>query len=1184
MTTPKLNILLLGPPEVTLEGKPVLIKRRLNRALLFYLAAQRYPVTREELCALFWPEENEQTSRKYLREALSRLRTSIGVPDLLISAGEQVFLSPANVWVDYKEMDVLISPLMSSSEMANSAMLPEWMVAQLKKGMALCRTNRFVQGMIFKGTTGFDNWLELNNQSYRYARIKVVDRLIDHFVSSGNLEEALLWLGQGVEVNPFDEDWNYLTLICLRDTGRLQELISFATYLEGMYQQHEETLPARFAELKKDAIRNKELVTIASADWPEEETGEASFINRENELETLNRVLRRRGVVLLQGEAGIGKTRLLKQFFTTQPYPPRLFYCPAHPLSINVPFYTIAHALRDQIQNAEWQALDVADQDLLTHFYQNMLQGASRIQLPASDDEFLNVLENVFRAFLNLLRITASHRPLLLILDDAKWMDLASVSITSFLVEQKFFDRYGLLILVVSPEVENPHIEKLLQRLRRLRKLETIELSPLADREVGLFMQRLTGRVPAEKMLGEVQRLTGGNPYFLVECLRTMQMLNSDNVNIARSEECSPPETVKALVKEKFNGLEKESVRILNAAAILGRKFCVDVVEEITGVTGDNLVASINELVREGFLQAHAEEETAAGYIFKHDIERQIVVQWLGPAGRRNLHLKAARALEKRRSKNPEYCRDLALHYQYGGEIGLAVRAWLQAGRYARSQYSKEGTYTAYGSALDLITRTPAAFEDQLIYDVVNEWGYYAVEMDDTSTSERVYNDCLQIADTRKSSFLAGTGYNGLGRLFELKNEFVDAEECLRKADFYLSNTNHQVEKNKSLARLGNIHFGKDDYHQAIYYLEKALHTEPDEKDTAWLDNRVNILTYLCAVLSLSGEPERAHSLALEMVRDSMLVPRRSALLQARAVHSITQFFSGRVKEAVKTYIDTQTLADNLGIRYWRSILDLMLAQASLFHGDLDRCWQLLDVVNKREEAFSQEKLAMHAQLIKGDLYRKLGAYDKAKTVFTGLIESGEKNYQTITSLHILGLLQINEGRSNQGNDLVMEAINNALSKGLSGVALEARLTILLSNQAAGKIDRLKSEGQEIVDEMATRGMLNHDFYALWIPATIAEWTGKTREAIEIYNELQQRMSVSNNHWAEMRVLAKLQALSGDDAGLGKRVSVRVDELLAHTARRALRPETKGLFVTYRKKWRKYVNVVSTPMLYTDST
>ncbi|HOS54416.1 MAG TPA: hypothetical protein PLW25_07760, partial [Anaerolineaceae bacterium] len=259
MDTPKLKILLLGPPEVTLEDRPVLIKRRLNRALLFYLAAQNNPVTREEICNLFWPDAPEEIAKKNLREALSRLRTSIGFTDLIFSEGEQLFLNPKRVWVDSREMDRLITPLMSSSEMHRGSALPEWMVAQLKEGFALCRANRFMQGTTLNSAAGFENWMELTNQAYRYSRIKIVDRLIDHYISGGNLEEALIWLGKGIDINPFDEDWNYLALICLRDTGRIQEMIDYITYMEKLYQQQEEELPARFTAFKTDAIARKEI-------------------------------------------------------------------------------------------------------------------------------------------------------------------------------------------------------------------------------------------------------------------------------------------------------------------------------------------------------------------------------------------------------------------------------------------------------------------------------------------------------------------------------------------------------------------------------------------------------------------------------------------------------------------------------------------------------------------------------------------------------------------------------------------------------------------------------------------------------------------------------------------------------------------------------------------------------------
>ena len=277
MTTPKLNILLLGPPEILLEGKPVLIKRRLNRALLFYLAAQQYPVTRDEVCGLFWPEEPEESARKNLREALSRLRTTLGLHDLLISDGEQLSLNSALVRVDYREIDKLISPLMSSSEMNSSGTLPEWVVTQLKTGLALCRTDRFMQGMTLSGADGFVNWLELTNQGYRYAMVKVIDRLVDHNISGGNLEEALMWLGKAIHLNPYEENWNYLTLICLRDTGKVNEMIEFTNYLERLYLQQQEPFPQRFTDLKKEAIQNKNLKLSAAADWPEEEDRGTTF-------------------------------------------------------------------------------------------------------------------------------------------------------------------------------------------------------------------------------------------------------------------------------------------------------------------------------------------------------------------------------------------------------------------------------------------------------------------------------------------------------------------------------------------------------------------------------------------------------------------------------------------------------------------------------------------------------------------------------------------------------------------------------------------------------------------------------------------------------------------------------------------------------------------------------------------
>jgi DNA-binding SARP family transcriptional activator/AAA+ ATPase superfamily predicted ATPase len=728
------KILLLGPPEIYINAKPAAIKRRLNRALFFYLAAQRRPVSRDELCDLFWPEESEKTAHKNLRESLSRIRTGLGVNNLLITNGEQVSLNRELVKVDYLDLEKLIAPLISSSEMNSAAALPDWMVIQLKAAMAIGRTNRFMQGLDLPGAKGYENWVEHTNQAYHYARTKVYDRLIDHFISTGNLEEALLWLSRVSELNPLDENNNYLTLICLRDSGKNQELIDFAGYLENLYDHQQEPFPEKFNELRKQAIEGKAKPDIPGSAWPNVEKGEPAFIGREEELETLSRALRRPGILLLEGEAGVGKTRLMKQFFEQQPFSPRLFYARGHPLASQVPFYAIISAVREQLLDAEWQALDKEDQERLSYFYHTNLQAPGGAAFPRAEAEWLPVLEDVFLAFTRLVAIAAARRPLLFILDDAISLDQASIFLISHLIENGFFEKYGLLVVIASHEADNISLNLMLQRVRRERRLDRIQIPPFTEREMKRFIEISVGREPENEAIEIMSRLSGGNPYFLTECVRSAKWtIRAHNVSL-RLEDCSIPESVAALVREKVNRLEPDSAQMIKAAAILGQKFCPDVLEDMTGFDSAKITAGSEELIQEGFLKINHEIYPLGGYEFKHDVEREVLLENMTPSQRRELHLKAAKTLEKRRHGIPRFSATLAQHYENLLQQPKALDAWLEAGRYARAQYLLEETRHAYGNALQLIKKFPRHFEEEKIMQVVNEWGSFAHDHDNTET------------------------------------------------------------------------------------------------------------------------------------------------------------------------------------------------------------------------------------------------------------------------------------------------------------------------------------------------------------------------------------------------------------------------------------------------------------------
>ena len=1172
----KVKIRLLGPPEMIADGKPVVIKRKLNRVLLFYLAAQQYPVSREELCALFWPEESEQTARKNLREALSRIRTETGINHLIIADGEQVSLNPAVVWVDYHELNQLISPLLSSSEMTSTISLPDWMVIQMKRGMDLYRTSRFMQGISIKGSVGFDNWLDLINQSYNLTVLKVIDRLIDHYISTGNLEEALIWLGKATEIVPIDEDFNYLTLICMRDTGKIQELIDYCNYLEKIYAQQQETFPERFGEIKQEAMRTRIFHDFPDTDWPDAERGVPDFVGRVEELDILNKVLRRRGILLLQGEAGIGKTRLLRHFYEQQPFRPRLIYCRSHPLGLRVPFHTIVQYLHSQVLDEDWQGLEESDRTRLSNFYHNELQGMEGPHPVRPGDTWLPVLEDVFHSFLKLMEVTAARRPLLFVLDNAMYVDLASISLVSFLIEHGFFDRYGMLVIAISPDVENAALNQLMQRVRRARKLISISLGPFNDKEIKGFIQNTVGRIPSEEIVDRMNSLTGGNPFFLTECVRTAKWEMDGHILLSIQADCTPPETVTALVRDKEIGLEAESQTLLKAAAILGKKFWSDVLEEMVGMDADRVATGLQELIHKGFLNVNTEIRPLGGYTFRHDVEREVILMNLTPSQKRSLHLKAAMALQKRRMGFSRFAEALARHWEVSLQQSEALSAWLEAGRYERSQFNRNEVYRVYGNGLDLIMKAPTLFPEKAVYELINEYGNYAYDRDDMVTCERIYRNCLEIGEVNQNRKLIGTAYNGLARTAFYLNKFEEARTCAERASWFLEGTDLRVEKIKSLFIQGSIQYNMDDFISSRRLLEKTLALAEDVDDLYINDTKIDILTILCAVLCYIGEPVLALDLSQQMVNLSSLATRRSTALQAAAVLAMCEYFNDHLDKTVQIYQESLVLMGRFQLRFWCSLLDTSTALAYLEMGNLDEAYKLGEQAYVRETPYKNEKLSMHTAKVLGDLFRLLENTARSSEYYFENINSAAMNYQTIITRYYYGILLIDAGTRGEGQKWIDRAISEAEQNGLRGIESSMKMGRLVLATEKKPSAAMVKEAQKALEMIKETKSSQTRFFQNALKGHLAGASGKTDEAIGYYQQAVLTENTNGNVWLELNGYKRILALASPGSPTWKSTEKAVNEIMERMQAHATHPAIKGSFIKFRNRWKKYVNGLST--------
>ncbi|HMN61737.1 MAG TPA: hypothetical protein PJ988_15310, partial [Anaerolinea sp.] len=202
-----IRILLLGHPAAYLDGQPIDIPRREVRGLLYYLACQRGPVSRSRLIQLLWAEMLEEDARKRLRETLARLRKTLPEQVRLVSQDDQLMLDPAGFYSDVLDFmtiaDQVARPL---AQMPGTAPLPEPLYLSMARGVNLWRSAGFLQEARLPDALGWDAWQrEMENQLLLVERQRMLERLADHDMVTGNLTSAAGWLEKALEVDPLND-------------------------------------------------------------------------------------------------------------------------------------------------------------------------------------------------------------------------------------------------------------------------------------------------------------------------------------------------------------------------------------------------------------------------------------------------------------------------------------------------------------------------------------------------------------------------------------------------------------------------------------------------------------------------------------------------------------------------------------------------------------------------------------------------------------------------------------------------------------------------------------------------------------------------------------------------------------------------------------------------------------------
>jgi DNA-binding SARP family transcriptional activator/predicted ATPase len=917
-----LTIRLLGPTAVALNGQPLPLKRRKSRALLYYLAAQPQRVTRRQVAALLWSDHTGETARHNLRTTLYGLRQAVG--DHLHTEEE---------WISLVDTEVDVHALAAAVEQA----APDALEQQLSR-----YGGDFLADFELPDSEEYEHWIAVEREHYRRLAIRGYLRVGQYHEAAGNFGAALDALSAALAIDPFQED---LQRDALRlhyyagdRAGAIRRYEEFARQLEAeMGVQPMAETRTLMEEITKGTLAAPSRASatpaapaapvIATAPPPPlmlrplQPTAPSGppFTGRSAEVRRLETLRATHQLVLVEGDPGMGKTRLIETHLAqAQSNPdndpiPLVMVGHARQLESRLPYQPLIEALRGLITTPAWAALQT-QVDLPALWWQEIARLLPEVGegIPASAAQRTPDESRLWEGVFRLLAALAQQQPLILFLDDLQWAETATLGLLGYLVRQAAAANLPITFLAAShPPQPGGELALLTQTLLREERLAQVRLERLEAGDVMALARWLTPHYGYP--LGNwLYRSSEGIPFVLAELVRYIRdekiLLPDGTVNLALlpSNPVVPP-TVYTLIQARLVSLSDAARRVLDAAVAIGREFEFYMVGRVAALSDAATLDALDELRLARLINVVDERHFA----FDHTLTMEVAYQEVGELRHHLLHRRVAAALESiHEDRLDEVAGLIAQHYGEGDQPELAAK-------YARLAGQRAVRLAAWRAAVGFfrqaLTATPAGEQPRLLLAL----GSAQLQTGELAAAEETLRAALAMPATERQPDILRGLVRELGEVLILQarypavmtlaQEYADhANPSIRvTAQFMwgaslslegldLEEAAHHLMASREAARaagvnealiaqvefeLGNIDAQQGRLPEAIEHYEQVLTlARPDQSREEEMDGtlRTQILAYnnIAYHLHLMGDPRAEETIktAIRMAQENELL------------------------------------------------------------------------------------------------------------------------------------------------------------------------------------------------------------------------------------------------------------------------------------------------------------------------
>lgn len=705
-----LNIHLLGQPRLLVDSTPL----RFNAPpktipLLAYLLLHRQQVVeRQQVAFTLWSDDPESTARANLRRHIHQLQRALppAAPDRPWLVGDARTIGwnlQSDYWLDVAEFE----HLSGSSDQLELAITG-------------------YTGDLLE--THYEDWVFFERERLLNLYYTILTRQVSQLRARREFQAASSYAQLLLRRDPFREDILH-QLMCLRyeagdRAGAIQEYESFERQLRK--EMGVTPMPETQA-IHEIILRNGKLPGSAGAPGSETTVSEKSrslpvlpFVGRVVEFTQVAARWSRAahglgGLVLVGGEAGVGKTRLTHELaLLVESQGGRVLRGNTAP-DEHTPYQALTEALQAALpllvalegQPAQLAALAALVPELKTR--------RKLPNLPALDPE--KDRTRLFDAVATCLASLAEPRPLLVILEDLHWAGAASAALVEFLVRRAA--GRPLLILGTYRDEETGRAHPLRQLHRRLKNEKLVEHLPLSRLARPAIDKLLAGlaselNLPAladERLAGQLYAESEGNALFIELLLQHWQA--SGQTALAEL-----PGGVQAVITRRLGLLQEQSRNYAEMAAVLGTAFDAEAAREAGGWDEASAHQALNELL-DNRLVRYAGAHSRFDYLFAHHLIQAALYDEIPPPKRKRCHLRTAQVLEELYpAQRKQIAGELAAHYDRADRPEQAIPLYFEAVQNRLAVFADSEAQAAIERALTLASTAPAAASPRLLLDL----------------------------------------------------------------------------------------------------------------------------------------------------------------------------------------------------------------------------------------------------------------------------------------------------------------------------------------------------------------------------------------------------------------------------------------------------------------------------------